>query len=125
MVTFPERFDGHHIRINGGGDLAIIDHPTGAAVLWGMAQDLFFTVLGVFLVACVIQQAVSHRRASGERRQQLKWLASGIAVCGVCGLASVALSNRSGIWQLVSDIAVIGIAALPARCHRHLALPAV
>ena len=28
---------GHHIRINAGGDLAIIDHPTGAAVLWGMA----------------------------------------------------------------------------------------
>jgi hypothetical protein len=105
---------GHHIRINAGGDLAIIDHPTGAAVLWGIAQDLFFTLLCVFLVACVIQQAVSYRRASGERRQQLKWLASGIAVCGVCGLASIALSNSSGIWQVISDIAVIGIAALPA-----------
>jgi hypothetical protein len=105
---------GHHIRINAGGDLAIIDHPTGAAVLWGMAQDLFFTLLSVLLVACVIQQAVSYRRASGEQRQQLKWLASGIAVCGVCGLASIALSNRSGIWQVISDIAVIGIAALPA-----------
>jgi len=105
---------GHRIRINAGGDLAIIDHPTGAAVLWGMVQDLFFALLAVFLVACVIQQAVSYRRASGEQRQQLKWLASGIAVCGSCGLASVALSNRSGIWQVISDIAVIGIAALPA-----------
>jgi hypothetical protein len=104
---------GHHIQINPGGDLAIIDHPTGAAVLWGMTQDLFFTLLSVFLVACVIQQAVSYRRASGERRQQLKWLASGIAVCGVCGLASIVLSNRSGIWQVISDIATIGIAALP------------
>ena len=36
---------GHHIRIDAGGALAIIDHPAGAAVLWGMAQDLFFTVL--------------------------------------------------------------------------------
>jgi hypothetical protein len=79
-----------------------------------MVQDLFFTLLAVFLVACVIQQAVSYRRARGEQRQQLKWLASGIAVCGICGLASVALSNRSGIWQVISDIAVIGIAALPA-----------
>ena len=105
---------GHHIRIDAGGDLAVIDHPTGAAVAWGMAQDLFFTLLSVLLVACVIQQAVSYRRASGEQRQQLKWLASGIAVCGVCGLASVALSNRSGIWQVIGDIAVIGIAALPA-----------
>jgi hypothetical protein len=32
----------------------------------------------------------------------------------VCGLASVALSNRSGTWQVVSDAAVVGIAALPA-----------
>ena len=63
----------HHIRINAGGDLAVIDHPTGAAVLWGMAQDLFFTLLSVGLVACVAQQAVSYRRASGERRQQLKF----------------------------------------------------
>ncbi len=59
---------GHHIRINAGGDLAIIDHPTGAAVLWGMTQDLFFTLLSVLLVACVIQQAISYRRASGQRR---------------------------------------------------------
>ena len=42
---------GHHIRIKPGGDLAIIDHPTGAAVLWGADQDLFFTLLSVFLVA--------------------------------------------------------------------------
>ncbi len=105
---------GHHIRIDAGGDLAIIDRPTGAAAAWGMAQDLFFTLLSVLLVACVIQQAVSYRRASGERRQQLKWLASGIAVCGVCGLASAALSNRPGIWQVIGDVAVIGIAALPA-----------
>ena len=55
---------GHHIRINAGGDLAIIDHPTGAAVLWGAVQDLFFALLTVLLVACVIQQAVSYRRAA-------------------------------------------------------------
>ena len=86
---------GHRIQVDAGGDLATIDHPTGAAAAWGMTQDLFFTLLCVLLVACVIQQAVSYRRASGERRQQLKWLASEIAVCRVCGLASVALSNRS------------------------------
>ena len=39
---------GHHIRIDAGGELAIIDHPTGAAVAWGTAQDLFFTLLSVF-----------------------------------------------------------------------------
>jgi hypothetical protein len=103
----------HHIRINAGGDLAIIDHPTGAA-LWGAGHDLFFTLLSGFLVACVIQQAAGYRGASDERRQQLKWLAGGIAVCGVYGLASIALSNRSGVCQLASDLTVVGIAALPA-----------
>ncbi|HJY56562.1 MAG TPA: hypothetical protein VJ418_09280, partial [Streptosporangiaceae bacterium] len=33
---------------------------------------------------------------------------------GVCGLASIALSNRSGIWQVFTDVAVVGIVALPA-----------
>jgi hypothetical protein len=105
---------GHRFRVDPGGDLVILNHPAGTAAWWGIVQDLFFTLLSVFLVACVVQQAVSYRRASGERRQQLKWLASGIAVCGVCGLASIALSNRSGIWHVFSDVAVVGIVALPA-----------
>jgi hypothetical protein len=105
---------GHRIRLTGGGDLSLIDHPTGAAVLWGLSQDAFFTLLFTYAVACVIQQAVSYRRASGERRQQLKWLASGIAVCGACGAVTLLLANSSGITQVINDIAVVGIAALPA-----------
>jgi hypothetical protein len=104
----------HRIRLTAGGDLALIDHPTGAAVLWELAQDAFFTVLFTCFVACVIQQAVRYRRASGERRQQLKWLASGIAVCGVSGAITLMLANSSGIAQIISDIAVVAIAALPA-----------
>jgi drug/metabolite transporter (DMT)-like permease len=65
-------------------------------------------------VACVIQQAVSYRRASGERRQQLKWAASGIAVCGACGAVTLVLASSSGMEQIISDVAVVGIAALPA-----------
>jgi hypothetical protein len=105
---------GHRIRLSTGGDLAILDHPTGAAALWGLSQDAFFTLLFGCGVACVIQQAVSYRRASGERRQQLKWAASGIAVCGACGVVTLELASKSGIAQVVSDVAVVGIAALPA-----------
>jgi len=79
-----------------------VDHPTGAAVLWGMARYLFFTLLFTCSVACVTQQAVSYRRASGERRQQLKWLASGIAVCGVSGAVTLELSSSSGIGQVAT-----------------------
>jgi hypothetical protein len=105
---------GHRIRLTAGGDLALIDHPTGAAALWSLSQDAFFTLLFACFVASVIQQAVSYHRASGERRQQLKWLASGIAVCGACGVVTLGLSNSSGLVQVVNDIAVVGIAALPA-----------
>jgi hypothetical protein len=105
---------GHRIRLDAGGNLVILDHPTGAAALWGLSQDAFFTLLFGFSVACVIQQAVSYRRASGERRQQLKWAASGIAICGACAVVTLELASKSGIAQVVSDIAVVGIAALPA-----------
>ena len=105
---------GHHIQINSSGDLAIIDHPTGAAALEGAIEEVFSVVLVVVLVAAVIQQAVSYRRASSERRQQLKWVASGAAVSLICGLAATELNNTPGFWQIVSDVLVAGIAALPA-----------
>jgi hypothetical protein len=35
-------------------------------------------------------------------------------VCGVCGLASIGLSDTSGFWQVISDVAVVGVAAFPA-----------
>ena len=105
---------GHHIQINSSGDLAIIDNPTGAAALWGAIEEVYFVVLVVVLVAAVIQQADSYRRASGERRQQLKWVAGGAAVSLICGVAATVLNNSPGVWQIVSDVMVAGLAALPA-----------
>jgi hypothetical protein len=52
-------------------------------------------------------QVGSWRRSSGERRQQLKWLASGAAICGVSGISAVATS--SAIWEVL----IVGFAALP------------
>ena len=52
-------------------------------------------------------QLASWRRASGDRRQQLKWLLSGTAVCAVLGIWAVA--TNSAIWE----IALVGVAALP------------
>ena len=105
---------GHRVRIDSSGDLAIIDHPTGAAALWGTVTGVWFVVLIVCLVAAVVQQAAGYRRASGVRRQQLKWLASGAAVAVICGLSGTVLNNAPGAWQVVSDVLVAGIAALPA-----------
>jgi hypothetical protein len=105
---------GHYIRVNPGGDLALIDHPTGTAALWGLSQDVFFTVLSVSWLASVIRQVASYRRSSGERRQQLKWLASGAAICLAGGVLTLSTSGRTGVVGIVGEAGVLGLAALPA-----------
>ena len=114
VVILVAAVAGHHVQVDSSGDLAIIDHPTGAAALWGVIGEVYFVVLVACLVAAVIQHAFSYRRASGERRQQLKWVASGAAVSLICGLAATELNNAPGSWQIASDVLVAGIAALPA-----------
>jgi hypothetical protein len=105
---------GHHVQINSSGDLVTIDHPTGAATPWYVIGQAWRLVLVACLVAAVIQQAASYRRASGVRRQQLKWVASGAAVCLICGIGGTLLNNHPEPWQTISDVLVAGIAALPA-----------
>ncbi len=60
------------------------------------------------------RQVLSWRHASSERRQQLKWLASGAAVTLVCGAVSGSLTS-SGIplVSAVGNYAWFGWAALP------------
>jgi hypothetical protein len=105
---------GHHVRIDSSGDLATIDHPTGAAAPWGAVEQVWLIVLAAGLVVAVIQQAAGYRRASGVRRQQLKWVASGAAVCVICGVGGTVLNNTPEPWQVIADVLVAGIAALPA-----------
>jgi hypothetical protein len=66
------------------------------------------------LVCSVARQLLNWRRSSGERRQQLKWLASGLVV-GVSGLIVSLLTGGSTApgELLVSNIAMACIAALP------------
>jgi hypothetical protein len=67
----------------------------------------FFVTVAAFWLAATGRQVLSWRRSSGERRQQLKWLASGAAICGVFGIWAIA--TNSAIWQVL----ILGFAALP------------
>jgi hypothetical protein len=73
-----------------------------------------FGLLGGWLMF-VGRQVVAWRRAGGERREQLKWLASGGAIAVASGLVTyLATDLLSGALQhVLQDIAVVGIAALP------------
>jgi hypothetical protein len=68
-----------------------------------------FGSMGVIWLSFVGHQVLSWRRASGERRQQLKWLACGAAVALGLSLLGTAVS-----WNVVSRLLEFGVVALPA-----------
>jgi len=100
-----------------GGDLRAVDDPAGSSAWLGSFEAIILLVLVVFWLVFVASQVLSWRRASGERRQQLKWLMSGAAVCmvTVALIAVVGTLDTSASPALVAvlDVVTVGIAALP------------
>jgi hypothetical protein len=91
---------------------------TGQLLLSNGIYGVFFAPVGLIFIASwvvsVSYQVVSWRRASGERRQQLSWLMAGGAAALIAFIAAAFASAGRGGWQVVSDVLVIGVAALPA-----------
>ena len=106
---------GHHIRVDAGGNLTILDGSGGAAAWWGVVSSLSILLLVVSWLASLAAQAVSYRRSSGERRQQLKWLLAG-AAGGLAGLLiTFASAGAHGPVRIVAAlISAAGLLALPA-----------
>ena len=107
----------HPVRVDESGGLAAVDHPAG---WFNAVQGVVIIAMFVLSLSFIVRQALSWRRASGERRQQLKWLASGAVVSIVClNLAGTASSssNSSGqgptLWGVLGVLAWMGVAALP------------
>jgi hypothetical protein len=105
------------LRIVPGGDLRAVDYPAGSSAWLGSVESVILPVLAVFWLVFVARQVVAWRRADGERRQQLKWLMSGAALCmaattviAVGGtLDTTASPSAQGVFNAVS----LGLAALP------------
>jgi hypothetical protein len=100
---------GHDIRVDSSGDVRSardladwLTHPPP----W--LATVVLVLIAAIALSFVAHQAFSWRRATGERRQQLKWLAFGAAI--TIGLGLVAANFTSGI---VSEIFSAGIIALP------------
>ena len=105
------------IQIIPGGDLRAVDYPAGSSAWLGSVEAVILPVLAVFWLVFVARQVLSWRRADGERRQQLKWLMSGAAVC-MAATAFVAVggtldASASPAFQAVLNVVAVGIAALP------------
>ena len=98
---------GHAIHLNSGGDLVMIDNPTGGAAWWGYVQDVFFPALALSGVLWLIRQVTVFRWARGEQRQRLKWLISGVAISLPTGIISAV--GLDGSWLISAGIAAFPI----------------
>jgi hypothetical protein len=96
---------GGHADLQASGNLANLGQ--GSTAWLGPVMAAFFLVVAAFWLAAIGRQVMSYRRSAGDRRQQLKWLASGAAVCGAFGIWAIV--TNSAIWQVL----ILGFAALP------------
>jgi hypothetical protein len=106
---------GHQIAIDSNGGLAAVDFPRG----WLAAgQHVILPVYVAFWLSFVARQVQAWRRADGERRQQLKWLATGAAVSMAAITIDVAGPALGGarapaLVQAAGVIVGLFVAALP------------
>ena len=102
-----EALAAHPVRIDAAGGLSAIDNPAG---WFAVVQHTILLALLALSVAFIGRQLLSWRRSSGERRQQLKWLASGAAFAIVSLVLALMLSTSS---EWVDNLILCGMAALP------------
>ena len=93
----------------------LVSNPPPAGVL-GIAFIFFFLLAAVpvFWVSFVARQVLSWRRATGERRAQLKWLMAG-STATVVGLAGTVLLQPSNalLGALDNACLAVGLFSLP------------
>jgi hypothetical protein len=98
----------HRTQVDTSGQLLLSDHAY--SIFYAPVALIFFA----FWVLSVGYQVVSWRRAAGERRQQLSWLMAGGAAALISFLATIpAGALPHSVRGAVSDVLLIGIAALP------------
>jgi hypothetical protein len=97
------------VSISAAGDY--VGHQDARSDLISFLAWAVVPVLLGFWIAFVTHQVRSWRAAAGERREQLKWLMAG----GAVSLLSVCVTSASNPDNLrpVTDVAALGIAALP------------
>ena len=66
------------VHLDASGGLAAIDQPSGSTA-WVSKANLLFLAVVAFWPVFAGRLVLSWRRASGDRRQQLKWLMAGSA----------------------------------------------
>ena len=95
---------GHHVRLDSTGDVITRGHPASDAI----QGAILAAVLAIWL-SFAAHQVLRWRRASGERRQQLKWLACG----GMVTLVTFIGATAAGFTTVAGQVLSLGLVALP------------
>src|SRR5580700_4664516 len=115
-VAIAGALAAHPVRVDESGGLAAVDHPVG---WFNTVQGTIIVLIFGLSLSFIVRQGLSWRRATGERRQQLKWLASGAFVSVVslivAGNTASSASGSTGptLLGVLTGLAWFGVAALP------------
>jgi drug/metabolite transporter superfamily protein YnfA len=103
-----------HLQVTDSGYPLNLPAPSGAAARVAAIGGHFLVVILACWACFVGRQVLSYRHAGGERRQQLKWLMSGAAVCIVAGVAIIESGGADSPGAQAAQLAgSLGIGALP------------
>ena len=80
------------IKFDASGGFAAIDSPSGRTAWLGPVFDVLLPLLALFWLVFLIRLLLTLRRATGEQRQQLKWLLTGSAIALADGVISLLVS---------------------------------
>jgi len=107
-----DAISGHQIRVdNAYGGLTVVDYPTGR---FAATQDVILLLILAFGLCFAGRQLLTFRNSSGDRRQQLKWLMFGSAICVIsAGLSIPGQTAPSGLWAALNNALSLGFIALP------------
>jgi hypothetical protein len=101
---------GRRVPVWVGGGVIGANHPSGVAAWTLVTKPVLVPLLFVIAATAVARQALSSRRSTGVRRQQLKWLGVGGALSVVSLLLTlVAASAPTAVWVFI----ILGWAAVP------------
>jgi hypothetical protein len=103
-------FFAQHIRVDSSGELLTGKSSSQWSSIAGLVAFLLY--VGIAL-SWVVGQLLKFRRATGEQRQQLKWLLSGATICIVGVVLGNTLASTHGVVGALAIVGWVGIAALP------------
>jgi hypothetical protein len=86
------------VPVDGSGNLVGLNQPSGVNSWFAPFFYAGFSSCFLLAIAVVLHQALRYRRATGERRQQLKWLGAGGVVCVAFFLTTVLWSHAPAIF---------------------------